>query len=246
MNVLELFACAGGASRGLVAAGNVVVATDIEPKYLSKNPIGRDPHGDTPQGGKNAPVRQPWEWVVENSLCSAEVLGWEQALETWGSWADWVWASPPCQNYSAAKGFAGNGYDSLIEPVREALTDLGKPYVIENVEGARSHLKNPVTLCGASFYGLRVYRHRLFESNMNLTQPVHYPHKQESVKMGRPAELGKRFDCQGNVSNLPISKAGMGYDPAEVIGQRVLSESIPPQYAFHIANEMERCISESA
>jgi hypothetical protein len=46
---------------------------------------------------------------------------------------------------------------------RNAFELIGKPWVIENVPGAP--LRDPVMLCGVMFDGLRVYRHRLFESN---------------------------------------------------------------------------------
>jgi DNA (cytosine-5)-methyltransferase 1 len=51
----------------------------------------------------------------------------------------------------------------LIGHVREALEATGKPYVIENVEGARDHMREPVVLCGFMF-GREMYRRRLFEA----------------------------------------------------------------------------------
>jgi DNA (cytosine-5)-methyltransferase 1 len=78
---------------------------------------------------------------------------------------DFVWASPPCQRYSVSTGsqFKQNHPD-LIEPTRERILQSGKPYVMENVEGARFKLIDPVKLCGTMF-GLKVFRHRYFESN---------------------------------------------------------------------------------
>lgn len=241
MKVLELFACAGGASRGLVAAGNQVIATDIDAGYLYHNPIGIDSYDGSPHGGFNAPVRQPWEWIAENALSTIEVLPWQDALDKHADWADWIWASPPCQLYSVTSPLSGEGYEDLVSPVRERLLSIGKPYVIENVPEAP--LVTPLMLCGCMFYGLRVYRPRHFESNLSLAQPDHYPHKQTVVKMGRPAELGKRISCQGHVSNLHVTRAGMGYDPDDLIPQRALSESIPPHFAFYIAQEMNRLLS---
>jgi DNA (cytosine-5)-methyltransferase 1 len=74
-----------------------------------------------------------------------------------------VHASPPCPRYSVATPTeARDRHPDLIAPVRDALTAWGGIWVIENVPGAP--LRNPVTLCGSSF-GLRVRRHRMFESN---------------------------------------------------------------------------------
>ena len=80
---------------------------------------------------------------------------------------DAVHASPPCQGYSTMTGKHQSRHPRLIAPVREMLVDSGVPYVIENVVGARAHMLTPVMLCGSSF-GLKVRRHRLFESNVNL------------------------------------------------------------------------------
>jgi DNA (cytosine-5)-methyltransferase 1 len=53
-------------------------------------------------------------------------------------------------------------HPDLIVAVRDLLLATGKPYVIENVDGARRLLCNPIMLCGTMF-GLRVWRHRWFE-----------------------------------------------------------------------------------
>src|SRR5438309_7313460 len=86
---------------------------------------------------------------------------------------DAVHASPPCQSYSDLAKRNGNAdaWPRLIEPVRKMLIRSGCPYIIENVEGAP--LLNPVVLCGTMFPGLRVLRHRLFESNFLMTALPH-------------------------------------------------------------------------
>jgi DNA (cytosine-5)-methyltransferase 1 len=80
-----------------------------------------------------------------------------------GSEYDVIHASPPCQRYSeiTPPQYRDNHPD-LIAATREALIKTGKPYVIENVEGARYLLKSPIVLCG-SMFGLGVWRHRYFE-----------------------------------------------------------------------------------
>ena len=93
------------------------------------------------------------------------------ALEADLSAVDFVWASPPCQAYTRmSRGLLqsqgrARAHRHLIEATREKLIRWGGPYIIENVPGAP--LRNPVMLCGSAF-GLRVQRHRLFESNVML------------------------------------------------------------------------------
>ena len=88
---------------------------------------------------------------------------------------DAIHASPPCQSYSDLAKRNGNGdqWPRLIEPIREMLTQTDRPWVIENVEGAP--LLNPVVLCGTMFPGLRVIRHRLFETNSACLNRTTYP-----------------------------------------------------------------------
>jgi len=79
-------------------------------------------------------------------------------------------ASPPCQHYAAVTSWRGNQDDhpDLVDATRDALLLTGGSYVIENVPGAP--LRRDLTLCG-SMFGLRVRRHRIFESSAPLTAP---------------------------------------------------------------------------
>lgn len=88
---------------------------------------------------------------------------------------DAIHASPPCQAFSRTKSLHTNTHPELVEPTREALSETGKPWVIENVVGAP--LINPLQLCGTEFdmraddvdgVPLKLVRHRLFESNIPL------------------------------------------------------------------------------
>jgi DNA (cytosine-5)-methyltransferase 1 len=81
---------------------------------------------------------------------------------------DAIHASPPCQAYSAMlRATRHTEKPRLIAETRAALRTIGKPYVIENVEGAGADLRDWVMLCGTMF-GLRVRRHRLFELSLSL------------------------------------------------------------------------------
>jgi DNA (cytosine-5)-methyltransferase 1 len=91
---------------------------------------------------------------------------------------DFVWASPPCQGYTAmrhAPGAKGTA-PQLIDRVRTRLKASGKPWCIENVEEAAWAMRDPVTLCGSMFrlgaQGCRLQRHRLFECSFKFNPPV--------------------------------------------------------------------------
>ena len=69
-------------------------------------------------------------------------------------------ASPPCQAYSEATPITTKSkHPKLIKVVHDMLVGSGKSYVIENVEGARWYLENPIMLCGSMFgLGSPIYR----------------------------------------------------------------------------------------
>ena len=84
---------------------------------------------------------------------------------------DLIHASPPCQHftkYNNCRKDLKERYEDLIEPTRQVLIELRKPYVIENVVGAP--LLSPVVLCG-SMFALDVREASLFESNFEIYQP---------------------------------------------------------------------------
>lgn len=140
---------------------------------------------------------------------------------------DFIHASPPCQAYSLASmqfRKAGKEYVDLIAPTREAILETGLPYIIENVPG--SPLNNPIELCGAMF-GLRTYRHRLFESNIPLFTPAHPEHTAPNAKMGRPPKDGEFVQYVGHFSGVKMVQEMTGL---HWLGQGELAQSIPPQY----------------
>ena len=142
---------------------------------------------------------------------------------------DLIWASPPCQGYTAARHLRGRDHPMLIGPVRERLAASGIPYVIENVEGAP--LTDPVTLCGTMF-GLKTYRHRLFEASFPLDQPAHQPHTGLLTSdIGRPPLPGDYITAVGHFSGADYGRAALGIWWMTV---NELRESIPPAYSAMI------------
>jgi DNA (cytosine-5)-methyltransferase 1 len=117
----------------------------------------------------------------------------------------------------------------------------GQPYVIENVEAAGPELKNPTLLCGPMF-GLRVYRHRLFETNWPLTAPAHKRHAAlcsrngylptterpfMSVHGGKHSKAWQR--AAADILGMPWLSVPDGGDTKRAI--REVCEAIPPAYA---------------
>lgn len=157
---------------------------------------------------------------------------------------DAIHASPPCQRYTVLGGREDlSAYPDLIEPTRELLESVGLPYVIENVPGAP--LRADVTLCGAMF-GLRSYRHRLFESSEPLVAPEHPKHV---VRVNRHGE--NRREHWANGGFLTITGDIGRYAGPEAMGIAwmtgdEMSEAIPPAYTEWIGNQLIRSLAVAA
>jgi len=128
----------------------------------------------------------------------------------------------------------------LIEPTRKALQNSGAAWVMENVPGAP--LIDPIRLCGAMF-GLRVIRHRLFESSMPLTAPEHVRHHPPVMRETRDGRTVQRswymtvagHGGEGYSSTLSDWQGGMGIawmDKDELV------EAIPPAYTEYIGRQV--------
>ena len=150
-------------------------------------------------------------------------------------------ASPPCQAWTLAQRIRGNEHPDFVTATRAAFELIGKPYVIENVEGAP--LRDPITLCGGSFGGLRVYPHRLFESNVHLKAPAHRPHDAPLTKMGRRLQPGHYMHVVGNFTGADDARAAMGI---EWMTRDELREAIPPAYTEHIGRQLLSHIRRAA
>lgn len=207
--LLDLFCGAGGAAVGYHRAGFDVVGVDIKPQ-----------------------PRYPFPFIQGDAVQFLHDLEWTQGIYSERIHA--IHASPPCQGYSAMSscrpGLADR-YPRLIEPVRELLDETGLPYVIENVPG--SPLKNPVELCGQMF-GLDLYRHRLFESNLSLIAPEHPVHVMPASKAGH-WKSGTVMSIAGHVSPIAKAREAMGIDWMTRDG---LAEAIPPAYTEHIGAQL--------
>jgi len=134
-------------------------------------------------------------------------------------------ASPPCQAYSVCTGPAHQGkHPRMIGPVRERLIKTGRPYVIENVEGARKELITPVMLCG-SMFDLPIRRRRYFEiypPALLLVPSGHYTHDPVYITGCKRVKDGLRKDP------LAVTKRHALETPWMTV--RNMDEAIPPAY----------------
>lgn len=212
LRLLDLFCCAGGAAMGYHRAGFEVVGVDLNPQ-----------------------PNFPFQFIRADAL--ALDMDFLKSFDV-------IHASPPCQSYSTLAKRNGNGHKwpRLVEPVRDMLVASGKPYIIENVEGAP--LIDPAVLCGTMFPGLRVIRHRLFESNFPIYPPLHPPHPLVHTFDKRKAHYGKlnqdtsfvQVTGGGNCS-VANARDAMGI---EWMTKNELNEAIPPAYTEFIGRELLR------
>lgn len=157
---------------------------------------------------------------------------------------DVIHASPPCQSYSvtAKRTGKGNAWPRLIDPVRDKLESAGKPWVIENVVGAP--LRPDLMLCGTMFSDLRVIRHRLFESNIELPKaPKHPPHPLVHTLDRRKNHYGKTDEWKDYVQvtgggNCSVEAAADAMGIGWPVTKRELNESIPPAYTKFIGRAL--------
>jgi len=192
MRLLDLFCGAGGAGMGYHRAGFEVVGVDIKPM-----------------------PRYPFEFHQADAL---------EYLAEHGAEFDVIHASPPCQHYSSMQHIHKNQHKwpDLVAPTRDLLVLTGKPFVIENVEGAP--LRVDIMLCGSNFK-LGMIRHRIFEFSFpwfTLVPPCNH------VNMYDP--------WHGETQDRINMSKGMGID--WFMTRQEVREAIPPAYTNFIGGQL--------
>lgn len=167
-----------------------------------------------------------------------------------------IHASPPCQFGSEATPMAyRDRHPNYIPRVRELLREIGRPFVIENVENVRSWLTNPIMLCGTMF-GLGVWRHRYFEINPSLpvlTPPCYHNKSPVTLcKAGSNSRKTRRLPVLITGTTRKSYKNGGRFeftvqecrDASELywMTRKEMDEAIPPAYTRYIG----RLLLESA
>ncbi|MBT8453002.1 MAG: DNA cytosine methyltransferase [Deltaproteobacteria bacterium] len=220
MKALDLFCGAGGSAKGLHDAGFDVIGIDIQPD-----------------------LNYPFPWVTADAMPILKRMAREGVgvLREYGldpDGIDLIWASPPCQSFSAyrrkdPKRIGAQAKD-LIAEVRGYLQAIGLPYIIENVEAAP--LEDAIRLCGSSF-GLDVRRHRLFECSFPVPEPAcdHALHVARGKRFPGATNRPKgRYTCEIGVYRIPLAtqREAMGIDWMSL---KELSQAIPPVYSEYLA-----------
>lgn len=155
---------------------------------------------------------------------------------------DFIWASPPCQGYTAMRHAPGaKGAPLLIDAVRDRMP-AGVPWVIENVEEAAWAMRNPVTLCGSMFdlgtQGCRLQRHRLFEASFRIPAPE-CSHDSRPVVGVYGGHARRRAASAGGRGTRDVWDGGHKAAASEAMGidwmtLAEMSEAIPPAYSEFI------------
>lgn len=141
---------------------------------------------------------------------------------------DLIHASPPCQGYSMTQVLHKKDYPKMIPILRTHFRHRNMKYIIENVEGAKSEMINPVLICGL-MVGMPMIRHRLFETNLEIDQPAHPKHILKSTPMGRHHKPNTYYPSPcGNFPQFDLIKEVMALPQAKI--KREVAQAIPPAY----------------
>jgi DNA (cytosine-5)-methyltransferase 1 len=229
MRVLDLYCKAGGASMGYHMAGFEVYGIDIEPQI------------NYPFRFKQADVFtiSP-KWIRKNFVA---VVG-----------------SPPCLGYTnLAYRYQHIKHRKLIPATRDLMEASKLPYIIENVENARSAMLDPIRLCGSSF-GIRVRRHRLFETGGGFKIDNSPSCNHQWQARHTPYEIYMTHDRGGSRWSGAIPVHGIGlqlrertdwYRASVAMGidwmtRLELNQAIPPVYTYWLGRRLKAYLKSKA
>ncbi len=147
---------------------------------------------------------------------------------------DVIHASPVCKAYTNCNLSPKELYERLIGKIRVRLQATSKPYVIENVMGAKHDLRANLMLC-ASMFNLPMERHRLFESNIFLYPPRTCQHAIATIGVyghsiwdfSLPGTSRKDGRTRPDSVSADIGREAMGID---WMNKTELAQAIPPAY----------------
>lgn len=149
---------------------------------------------------------------------------------------DAIHASPPCQAYSVTANMSWVGeYPKLIDPLRALLLAAQRPYVIENVPGAPL---DGITLCGTMF-GLKLFRHRIFETSWFMFGIPHTPHTEQVGRNGFVCMAGHGDSGRGRIpADHRSVQSWKRAAQIEWMTRDELSQAIPPAYTEYIGRHL--------
>ena len=161
-------------------------------------------------------------------------------------------ASPPCKKHSTSDMQKRSAAEAMIALTRDSCEQTGRLYVIENVKGAASEMKDHALLLYGSYFGLRVDRPRFFEANFALHMDEYLrgpgldlrargclgPRRKwrRMDPFGRPEPVdcckGTLYPMQGVAPfgfTAEEGAAAMGIEPGHMSFER-MAQAVPPDY----------------
>lgn len=166
---------------------------------------------------------------------------------------DVIHASPVCKAYTNCNLSPKEKYPMQIADVRKLLQRSGKPYIIENVMGAKGHMRASLMLCG-SMFGLPIQRHRLFEiggTDLFIMSPSSCDHRRATISIvghsvwdsSLPGTTRKDGRSRPDSVPVEIGHAAMGID---WMSKTELAQAIPPAYTRYIGTQLLHYLEEVA
>lgn len=165
-----------------------------------------------------------------------------------------IHSSPPCQGYSALKS-APNAkeHPKLIAPMRRLLASSGLPYVIENVEGAKAHLRDPILLCGSHFglgaAGHQLRRHRLFECSFTVAHKA-CRHRSPVIGVygGHVRNRGASTGGRGTRDFVGEDKPSLAREAMGIswMSMEEVSQAVPPAFSRYIGGYLRKHLEQRA
>jgi DNA (cytosine-5)-methyltransferase 1 len=223
MRALDLFCCAGGATKGLQRAGFHVTGVDIKPqsRYCGDAFV----RGDA--------LRLPFDlrefdFVWASPPCQAFTR---------------------LRNLQRTR-HGLKRYPDIIHEVRQMLAAANVPYVIENLEGAPLAGDYLIMLCGTMF-GLQtpngsaeLRRHRLFETSFSIPLRPRCQHVNRAISItGHTPQTNVVTNRIRRTFPIGDAKVAMGID---WMPMKYLSQAIPPAYSEFIGRQAMDYLQKAA
>jgi DNA (cytosine-5)-methyltransferase 1 len=158
---------------------------------------------------------------------------------------DAIHSSPVCKAYTNCNLSPKERHPMQIADVRQALGRTGKPYIIENVMGAKIHMRASIMLCG-SMFGLPIQRHRLFEignTDLFIYSPGSCDHRKATISVvghsvwDSSKEGTRRKDGRRRPDSVPVE---IGHKAMGItwMNKEELAQAIPPAYTRYIGQQL--------
>lgn len=141
---------------------------------------------------------------------------------------DVIHTSPPCQHYTfmlSNNPCVKEAHPDLLAIVRKRIQKAAPYWVIENVPGAP--VEHGVLLCG-SMFGLRIRRHRYFETSHLLMLDRQCKHNYRAIQVVGHAGKKQNYTTEA-------AQEAMGID---WMTKRELVQAIPPVYTHWIGQQL--------